>query len=184
MPWVPLRGLSPQQSILSHFCAAEHSHLYLMGAVCRAGSSHPACIIPTCCATSGIQFLEGAEGWVGLSELLRGILYERFQNKPINPFFYMLEIAPCLLVKPVRKKTWVFFFKKVHLQHSPMVACTGSSQNPTVTPTNHIFLKTMVSAFPSRKCSQRRTLLPAPAVAEWMASAKIICTGNFIAKKL
>lgn len=64
-----------------------------------------------------------------------------------------------------------------------MIACMGSSQNPTVSQI-HIFLKIMVSAFPSRKCNQRRTLLPSPAVAELMVSSKIICTGNFIAKKL
>lgn len=82
-----------------------------------AVACHPACIIATCCVTCEIQLLEGTEGWVGLSELLRDILHERFQNKLTNLFFYMLEVISCLLLKPVRKKTWdfVFYWKKYQL---------------------------------------------------------------------
>lgn len=108
------------------------------------------------------------------------LTWKKIQNKPTNLFFYMLEVILCLLVKPVRKKFEILCLiekKKSINSILQMIACMVSSQNPTVSQF------TSSSKLWSLHFHQENAVLPSPAVA-WMASDMIICTGNFIAKKL
>ena len=58
----------------------------------------------------------------------------------INPFFNLLEVTPCLLVKPVRKKVDKVLWHKKNLKNSinnvlrtlPLISCTDPWQKPTV----------------------------------------------------
>lgn len=85
VPWVPLRGLSPEGLCLSHemWYRAQSP---ITGGSCVEWRelSYPVCIIPTCCVTCRIQLPKRTEGWMGISELLRDILHETFQNKTTN----------------------------------------------------------------------------------------------------
>lgn len=68
----------------------------------------------------------------GASGASQRYINERFQNKPANPFFNLLEATPCLLVKSVRKKLEILCpVEKKSIKSIPqIIACTGSSQNP------------------------------------------------------